>query len=163
MKEMGQDMLDIANKAYDDYIKQKLDGSLTETYSEKWTMLPEEKKLATIEKLKDFINRPGNKGEMGRILKRVEKFENIKFNIGILFLGVLLGISGNLVANLLDRDFLKYGFTYDVAVIMVFSFSIWYINHTFIKKTGDEIAANKTASDLIAIVDIEQETTNEQG
>lgn len=129
-----------------------IEASCKEIYGEKWTTLSEAKKQLKLKEILNFADNPQNKHEIRKVEEKLKHFLNLKFNIGILFLGVLLGISGNLVANLLDRDFLHYGFSYDVVVTGIFFFSLWYINRMFIKKSEEEMTRDKTFTDLSAII-----------
>lgn len=51
----------------------------------------------------------------------------------MLFLGVLLGVSGNLFANILDRYFAHYGFGYELVVVLLFCGLVIYFDRLFIK------------------------------
>ncbi len=51
----------------------------------------------------------------------------------LLLMGVLLGVFGNIVANQMDREFLKYGFMYDLVSVLVFFVLIYSIFKLFIK------------------------------
>ena len=56
----------------------------------------------------------------------------------MLFLGIALGISGNLVANIMDRYFLAhFGLGYDIFALLFFGVIIWYLNRKFTQKLGN--------------------------
>lgn len=126
---------------------------LKENYYEKWSVLTDDQKQSTINEIKNYRDNPQNKSKIRRMREKLKHFESIKLNLGVLFLGVLLGISGNLVANLLDRSFVHYGFVYDFAVTVIFFFSLWYIDRIFIRKIGKEILNDKTVIDLFSILE----------
>lgn len=139
----------------------RIEDFFMDNYTEKWIKLPNEKRQSVLKKIQDFIDCPKNKGEIRKAKEKMKNYENIKFNIGILFLGVLLGVSGSLVANLLDRYFVHFGFKYDIVVTIIFFFFLWHIYRTFIKKTENEIMTNKTISSFLAIInEFERESTN---
>lgn len=56
-----------------------------------------------------------------------------KKDFEILFAGVTFGVLGSLVANQLDRAFLKFGFAYDFIVFVLFCF-VAYAAYLLIKK-----------------------------
>jgi len=130
-----------------------IEDFFVENYPERWSTLTDKQKRSAIDKIRDFRDNPYNRPRIHKILKKLEYFKSSKFNLGILFLGVLLGISGNLVANSLDRYFVHYGFVYDFIVAVIFFFSFWYIDRTFIKKTSKEIMSDKTVTDILSILE----------
>lgn len=149
-----QDLKDSVNKIGTD----KIETFFLENYPEGWAKLTEEKKQSISKELQDFLGHPKNEGKIRRVKEMLERLQDTEFNIGILFLGVLLGVIGNLVANTLDRYFVRYGLVYNLVIAIIFFFFFWYIDRIFIKKTKKEIKINKTATDLLTILDkIERE------
>lgn len=126
----------------------RIEAFFVDNYPDKWKKLSKEKKLSVLKEFKGFMNSPQNKSEIRKVKEKLDNFMNIKLNIEILFLGVLLGVSGNLVANLLDRYFIHFGFYYDIIALVIFFLSLFYIYHVFIKKSEKEIVKNKTFIDL---------------
>lgn len=61
------------------------------------------------------------------------KNEQKRWAVGILFVGILFGVFGQLVANMFDRMFIKYGDWYNVAIGMLFAVLLWYVNRFFTK------------------------------
>jgi hypothetical protein len=133
--------------------KSRFEDFFASTYPEQWSVLTAEEKDLKIEKLKSFIESPENKSDLQNLKERLERLKATEFNMAFLFLGVLLGISGNLLANLLDRYFIKYGFGYDLIVGVIFFLSLWYIEKTFIKNQRAELEHDETTTKLLEIVD----------
>jgi len=61
------------------------------------------------------------------------KNEDKKWAVGMLFIGIILGVSGNIVASILDRHFLQYGLKYEFIASVLFFGSIIYIDKKFTK------------------------------
>lgn len=62
------------------------------------------------------------------------KKEEKKWAVTMLFLGLFLGVFGNLAANALDRFFLpEFGYKYDIAVGVVFLAALFYFDRRFSK------------------------------
>lgn len=53
--------------------------------------------------------------------------------VGMLLLGILLGVVGNLAANVLDRYFVQYGPIYDIGIIVIFALLLFSLERTFTK------------------------------
>lgn len=51
-----------------------------------------------------------------------------KSQMGLFFIGIVFGVIGNLVANVLDRRFLSFGDKYDWVVVGGFIMLIYWFN-----------------------------------
>ena len=131
--------------------RQRFAGYFKRNHGEKWATLSEENKQKLLNEIETFIDDPKNKFELGEFKEKFSEYKSTRSNIIILFLGVWLGVSGNLVANLLDRDLHHFGIIYDVIVTVVFFLSIWYIYRQFIKKVEKEITRDKAVNEFISI------------
>lgn len=61
------------------------------------------------------------------------KNDDKQWAVGMLFLGVILGVSGSLVATIIDRHFMQYGFIYELVASIIFFGSIIFIDKMFAK------------------------------
>lgn len=61
------------------------------------------------------------------------KTEEKKWAVAMLFAGIMFGVFGNLVANMFDRMFIKYGDWYNVIIGIIFIVLMWYVDRFFTK------------------------------
>jgi len=124
-----------------------------ENYSNQWEKISESERKDIISRFIEHSN-PLKMKETENFIKKYESFENKKFDIIILFLGVIFGISGNLIANLLDKYLSYLGYKYNIFVIIFFILSSWFIYYFFIKKTAKAIKEKENSIELLKIIEI---------
>ncbi len=144
-----QDLIDSINK--NEY--SKFENFFIESYHDQWSKIPKEEKSYAVNKIIELKNNPSQKNKFNELVEQINNYHNKKSEIMILFLGVLLGISGNLVANLLDRHLSHFGCFYNFFVIAIFIIPSWFVYDIFIKKTGKEITDNQDFIEIIKILD----------
>ena len=66
----------------------------------------------------------------------MKNLEEKRWAVGTLFLGVLLGVLGNLFANVLDRHYVRFGVSYDIGVSVLFFLLVWILEKKFTKLLG---------------------------
>ncbi len=55
------------------------------------------------------------------------------WSVGMLFIGVIFGITGSLLANMIDRYMIRWGVWYDFVVAVAFLLMVIFINRFFTK------------------------------
>lgn len=116
---------------------------LKSAFGKKWNNLPKEKQESILDKIEEIFEKRGvrNEKETEDAFKRIS---DTKWGMGLVFVGLLLGISGSLIANSVDRVILDRFFDihpnlYITIVVAIGIFAVWFINRFFQKKIIDEM------------------------
>lgn len=64
---------------------------------------------------------------------KIKNLEEKRWGVGFLFIGIIVGVMGNLFANMLDRHFMKFGWFYEIFITASFLLMIWYLSRYFTK------------------------------
>lgn len=128
--------------------EKRAEDFFNKNYSDQWKKVPKEKKDFYIKKFLD----PLTLKELEDLFKKAEDFENKKSNTIVLFLGVFLGVSGNLVASVIDKYFSNLGIIYDALAILTFALSSWLVYSIFVRKTAKEIKNKESSIEFLNII-----------
>src|SRR3989344_3859033 len=119
-------------------------------YGNKWENLPKKQKSEMINRLADIITKPEKNLQMHYLDLETQDHKSKYWDIKLLLLGIILGITGNLVANVLDRYFAKFGRAYD-GIILVALLVTFFLAYNFILQSGKNIIARPIAKELLDI------------
>jgi len=134
------------SKIYDE-----LNSAFSAYHGNKWQSLSDQKRKEILSGLENILSNEEESLKIKYLDESIENYKSKIWDLSLLLLGILLGISGNLIANLVDRYFVQYGFVYDLIIIIFFGIIFWYIKQMFIDEAyrmGHEMKKNKVADDL---------------
>ncbi len=132
--------------------EKKIEDFFSENFPTQWNKIPKKEKDLYVSKTLKFISSKEKMAAVENLVKRSENLENKRSDIIFLFLGVILGVSGNIVANLIDKYLSHFGHTYNIVAIIIFLASFWFIYYVFINKTSKKIATEQNSIELLKIV-----------
>jgi hypothetical protein len=128
----------------------ELDATFSAFDGERWSRLDGITKKEILSELESIFSDPENISQIGNLDEAIQNYKSKNWDIWLLFLGILLGLSGSLVANLFDRYLTQYGYIYDGSIIIVFLFSVYLIWRTLFNnaKEGVKLTGTKLAMKL---------------
>jgi hypothetical protein len=133
--------------------KQEIEVAFKAFSNDKWDKLSEDQRDKVLSKWEEILTDPQKALEYHYLDLRLEEFKIKYWSIKLLIIGLGLGITGNLFANLLDRYFVRFGSTYAVFIILTLFLSIWLIIY-FVFKTAGATINSPLAKELKGVMEI---------
>lgn len=109
----------------------ELNSAFSAFHGDVWQSLPDAKRKEILSGLDDVFNNPEKVLQVQYLDESIQRYKSRNWDVSLLVLGVFLGVSGNLLANLLDRAFVQYGLIYDLIITIIFFVVILCIVRTF--------------------------------
>ncbi|KKW23000.1 MAG: hypothetical protein UY65_C0011G0007 [Parcubacteria group bacterium GW2011_GWA2_51_12] len=122
-------------------IREELNSAFAAFHDKKWNELPEDKRNEFLDKLEKIVTDPKKDLELFYLDQGLQEFKIKYWDSKLLLVGVILGVSGNLFANLLDRYFTRFGYVYDLIIILALFATVFFIGRFIFRIGQDSIKA----------------------
>lgn len=136
-------------RATDSRARKSIITALRETVP-RWDEMKTSQQERLIHLLSRHMEMPNYERELAT--KSLSRFLDRHWDMQILLMGVFLGISGGLIANLLDRTFVHYGANYDKVVIAIFLGAVGGIYFVLRKATYSEVSHDSIIDETLELL-----------
>ncbi len=110
-----------------------------------WNAIPDKDKDVFIKNMTDTLQK-----EITKFETVVKEIEEKRESYWLLFLGIILGISGNLVANIIDRN-VPHGYLYNIFIILFFTTFVVMIFRYFKLEIQNKFNSNEGLKYLLEV------------
>lgn len=137
-------------------LSQNIEKQLIGLFGNRWVKLDDEKKKVLKIKLLSIFNNPNFDAEITKINHTIETNTELTWNVALLILGAIIGISGNLVANIIERYLkdLKYYEIITTIAFFVACIIIYFLFYFYKKNKYKKVITNSTGKDFHEVLDI---------